>query len=454
MLVHPTTAPPDHDSPWFQPPSPTPPPVPSVDLLAAPKIPISIPGADLDCPMCNIYQKMAADLYQMNVDAVRHNRELFLLAETESALCERRVAGFHKLHEAAILKETPSVPARDTETAPAPALHSLACSHWTWGVEEHGLLNSRDNVLESIGNMSGSVRAAHMPRGQSRNALVNMSNDKEVEIVPPPSAQAQVTLANMSDNEVEILSAAPAPRSLSRAALANISDDDEVENISSSNVNQTQATARAQLALANMSDDDEVEILSTAPAPRSLSWAALNNMSDDGGVEIVSLSNVGLTASNALNNMLDNSNIQFRACATLENMSNDSPNDSPAPSPSLTHTHAHAALDNMSDDNEPISSPADSRSHAPIALDNMLSDDDKPNPPAELISPLTDSRSHARIELANMLSDDDEPNPPTAPGPYAHPTLNALALYLDPSRCPPRPAPPCPCPCQHDVRSR
>ncbi|PPQ93200.1 hypothetical protein CVT25_007859 [Psilocybe cyanescens] len=142
--VLPRTAAPDDDGPRFRPPSPTPPPVPRIDLLAVPKILASVAGADPDCPMCNIYQQMAVDLYQMNVDAVRHNKALLLLAETESSLCERCVAGFYELHKAAVLKETANVPARDTDSgsAPAPALSSPPCSHWTWGESL-----TRENVL-------------------------------------------------------------------------------------------------------------------------------------------------------------------------------------------------------------------------------------------------------------------------------------------------------------------
>ncbi|PPQ80265.1 hypothetical protein CVT25_003704, partial [Psilocybe cyanescens] len=456
-LVLPRTAAPSDDGPRFRPPSPTPPPMPSIDLIAVPKIPAPVPGAAPDCPMCDIYQKMAVDLYQMNVDAVRHNRELLLLAETESSLCERRVAGFYELHEAAMLKETANVPARDTESGTAEAIPLPDHSHWTWGESL-----TREDVLGLGQSQQAEIHTGYGIELEDRNIDENDSQSR-ITVGTEQCASthsgihmretAQATVGNVSDDDMtgHVLIAAPVPdtMSLAQMALRNMSDDDEVEIISTTNVRGPPVAV-----LVNMSDDDEIQIVSVPPTSHSLSRAALANMSDDDEVEIISSTN----------------NMQSRACPAL-----DVPAPAPALSPSVVPSRARVALDNMSDDDVAFSHPADFRSRARTALANMSSDDDEPNPPSvparpyahpaldipapapalspslirsharvaldnmsddEPFSPPTDTCLRARTALANMSSD-DEPNPPSAPArSHVCPALDVPALYPSPS-CPP-----------------
>ncbi|PPQ90692.1 hypothetical protein CVT25_003730, partial [Psilocybe cyanescens] len=432
--------------------------MPSIDLITVPKIPAPVPGAAPDCPMCDIYQKMAINLYQMNVNTVRHNRELLLLAETESSLHKRCVAGFYELHKAAMLKETANVPARDTESGMAEAIPLPDRSHWMWG---ESLI--REDVLSLGQSQQAEIHTGYGIKLEDGNIDENDSQSR-ITVGTEQCASthsgihmretARAAVSNVSDNDMmgHVLIAAPVPDTISLAqmALCNMSNDDEVKIISTTNV-----CGPPVAALTNMSNDDKIQIVSMPPTSHSLSRAALANISDDDEIEIISLAN----------------NMQSHACPTL-----DVPALALALSPSVVPSHACIALDNMSDDDMPFSHPADSCSCARTALANMLSDDDEPNPPLvpacphtcpaldvpapapalspslihsrahvaldnmsddnKPFSPPMDSRSCARTALANMSSDDDEPNPPSVPArPYARPALDipALAPALSPS---------------------
>ncbi|PPQ87767.1 hypothetical protein CVT25_015010 [Psilocybe cyanescens] len=296
--AQPTTELPD-DEARFRLPSTTLPPVPRINLLSAPKFFIPVADADAGCTMCNTYQQMAIDLYQMNVDAVRNTQQLLSLAETESLLCERRVAGFYEVHEAALLKETANVPTTGTESGLAPALLPPDRSQWTWGesltredvlalgrsqqreihtgygieLEDGNIAGSDSEMRNTVGSrvqQNGSPHSAIQVQWSVEEALRNMSDDDPVESMPAPvpmpgthwtnlHSPACGAIATISDHtNVAILP----PRSLPQgsihvqAALSNISDDSEVEIVLPTSVHR--GGDRIRDVLANMSDDDEV----------------------------------------------------------------------------------------------------------------------------------------------------------------------------------------------------
>ncbi|PPQ88301.1 hypothetical protein CVT25_012156 [Psilocybe cyanescens] len=451
--AHQTTELPD-DKTWFPSPSPTLPPVPGINLLSTPKIPVPVVSANPSCTMCNIYQQMAVDLYQMNVDAVCNTQQLLSLAETESLLCEHRVVGFYKVHEAALLKETANVPTTRMESESALALFPLDRSQWTWGEalthkdvlalgqSQQGEIHTGYGIELEDGNIAGSD-------SETRNTIGSCVQENQS---PHSTIQTNVhspacnTIATISDHtNIKILPPQVIPQGSIhvQAALSNMFNNSKAEIVPPTSVHR--GSNQIQDALANMSNDNEVEIVSVFCTTQS--WAALDNMSDGDEVKINSLTNIGLTA---LANMSDNSDIEivenptqsnedgqsqaqnlsssppfpkmlasevgqrsplsatFNTCAlaALDNMSNESQ----APSLSLFQLRTQAALDNMSDDDTPPPPPEATHSHTPFdlqsraleALENMSDESWAPSP--------SSFRLCAQAALDNMSDDDKHPS--------------------------------------------
>lgn len=134
-------------------------------------------GVKLDCVRCHLYRSAAVGVVDDLLDMRHHAQGLEASAMSRSHLTQRRAAGFHQLHEAAIVKEQQMDPnymnrARmDSDLTPAPAAGEATSPH------------ASTSVRKGKGKGKGKARATSLERQVREQASVELER-----LQPSPGA--------------------------------------------------------------------------------------------------------------------------------------------------------------------------------------------------------------------------------------------------------------------------